>query len=130
MPLDTFLNIVSHAAEIHESVSRIQARYFRETGKRLPLDEAYRIHDVEPDHHDIFPDRQSLVPARLLMVEKGYHDMAIAGAISDIARDGTAELSLWVDTEDRAEIEELIPGNPYQWGPETDADVWETVSII
>lgn len=125
-----FLAKVAHAAEINESVNRIRARHKRETGLVMPLARAYELHAIEPDPNDIFPDRVALIPAKCVLLSKGYTDVAVAGAISDIARDGTAQTSTWIDAEDRDEVEEAIPGNPYQWGPEADADCWETDSII
>jgi hypothetical protein len=90
----------------------------------MPLDEAYRIHCESPDPDDIFPDRSVLVAAKCVLLSKGYTDLAVAGAIADIARDGTAQASLWVDLEDLDEVEEAIPGDPTDWPAETDADYW------
>lgn len=124
MSIRSLFDHVTQTAEILESVNRIRARYHRETGMRLPLDEAYRLHCIEPAPDDIFPDRTALVPAKCVLLGKGYGDLAVAGAISDIARDGTAQTSSWIDPEDRDEVEEAIPGNPWMWGPETDAEYW------
>ena len=121
---------VAHVAEINESINRIRARHYRETGLRMPLATAYEVHAIEPEPDDIFPDRVALLPAKRLLLSKGYTDVAVAGAISDIARDGTAQSSSWIDAEDRDEVEAAIPGNPWQWGPDADADCWETDSII
>jgi hypothetical protein len=124
MSLPSLIAQVNQTAEILESVNRIRARYHRETGLRMPLDEAYRLHCESPDPDDIFPDRTVLVPAKCVLLSKGYTDLAVAGAIADIARDGTAQTSFWVDDEDRDEVEEAIPGSPDLWPAETDADYW------
>jgi hypothetical protein len=121
MSLPSLISHVNHAAEILESINRIRARHRRETGVTMPRDEAFRLHCESPDPDDIFPDRGVLVPAKCVLLSKGYTDIAVAGAISDIARDGTAQLSLWVDAEDLDEVEEAIPGDPTLWPASTDA---------
>jgi hypothetical protein len=68
--------------------------------------------DFEPS-----PIPMAFTPIAHRLAELGYTSLAISSALTDIRRFGSAWASEWVDFEDLAEIEAMVPGvSPWQWG--------------
>ena len=112
----------SLAADVLERIQAIREQYKREVGLSLSTADAIqewarRETGLAPVDGDAGLEPADLEPVACRLAELGYSPQAIRGALADIGRCGSAECTPYLDPEDRAAIEELIP--------EASADAWK-----
>ena len=122
---------VTLAAEILERIQLVREQFQRETGRKLDTDQAirewaHRETEGVPIDGDAHLEPADLEPVACELACRGYSREAIAGALADIGRTGTAECSANIDDEDRPSIEALIPEAPEDaWkGPRRKGVLW------